>query len=260
MSSRVQSSQIENMLRFGICNFHVAQTIRRNLEDRHRSDLGEGPAWPEDEWTSVDDDSTDTASSDEEGKGDGDVRAEDAGNGDAGNGDARNGDAPPQEAPSQVVPSQAVPSQEARRRRRAGYVYYPASSHFEYHHHGSATYRQGSDAMPILPDGNGLPDSFFTATLDGRGFTPHLKCTFVGRLPDLPNPAVDPNGWAVPAIEGPRVYLVGPRVFVVDRETPGTRKEGVDLLRCEQSVESSCPVFAYKFSGVIFTYGTHNHV
>jgi hypothetical protein len=114
--------------------------------------------------------------------------------------------------------------------------------------------------MPILPDGNGLPDSFFTATLDGRGFTPHLKWTFVGRLPDLPNPAVDPNGWAVPAIEGPRVYLLGPRVFVVDRETPGTRKEGVDLLRCEQSVESSCPVFAYKFSGVIFTYGTHNHV
>ena len=243
--SSLQSSQIENMMRFGICNFHVAQTIRRNLEDRHRSELGEGPVWPEDEWTSSDDDSTDTAQSDEEGKGDG---------------DARNGDAPPQEASSQVVPSQAVPSQEARRRRRGGYVYYPASRHFEYHHHESATYRQGSDAMPILPDGNGLPDSFFTATLDGRGFTPHLKWTFVGRLPDLPNPAVDPNGWAVPAIEGPRVYLVGPRVFVVDRETPGTRKEGVDLLRCEQSVESSCPVFAYKFSGVIFTYGTHNHV
>jgi len=243
--SSLQSSEIENMLRFGICNFHVAQTIRRNLEDRHRSELCEGPVWPEDEWTSSDDDSTDTASSDEEGKGDG---------------DARNGDAPPQEASSQVVPSQAVPSQEARRRRRGGYVYYPASRHFEYHHHESATYRQGSDAMPILPDGNGLPDSFFTATLDGRGFTPHLKWTFVGRLPDPPNPAVDPNGWAVPAIEGPRVYLVGPRVFVVDRETPGTRKEGVDLLRCEQSVESSCPVFAYKFSGVIFTYGTHNHV
>ena len=245
--SSLQSSYIENMMRFGICNFHVAQTIRRNLEDRHRSDLGEGPAWPEDEWTSSDDDSTDTASSDEEGKGDG---------------DARNGDAPPQEASSQVVPSQAVPSQEARRRRRRrrDYVYYPASHHFEFHHDGSATYRQGSDAMPILPDGNGLPDSFFTATLDGRGFTPHLKWTFVGRLPDPPNPAVDPNGWAVPKIEGPRVYLVGPRVFMVDRETPGTRKEGVDLLRCEQSVESSCPVFAYKFSGVIFTYGTHNHV
>lgn len=245
--SSLQSSEIENMLRFGICNFHVAQTIRRNLEDRHRSELGEGPVWPEDEWTSSDDDSTDTASSDEEGKGDG---------------DARNGDAPPQEASSQVVPSQAVPSQEARRRRRRrrDYVYYPASHHFEFHHDGSATYRQGSDAMPILPDGNGLPDSFFTATLDGRGFTPHLKWTFVGRLPDPPNPAVDPNGWAVPAIEGPRVYLVGPRVFVVDRETPGTRKEGVDLLRCEQSVGSRCPVFAYKFSGVIFTYGMHNHV
>jgi len=245
--SSLQSSYIENMMRFGICNFHVAQTIRRNLEDRHRSDLGEGPVWPEDEWTSSDDDSTDTASSDEEGKGDG---------------DARNGDAPPQEASSQVVPSQAVPSQEARRRRRRrrDYVYYPASHHFEFHHDGSATYRQGSDAMPILPDGNGLPDSFFTAPRDGSGFTPHLKWTFVGRLPDPPNPAVDPNGWAVPKIEGPRVYLVGPRVFMVDRETPGTRKEGVDLLRCEQSVESSCPVFAYKFSGVIFTYGTHNHV
>lgn len=245
--SSLQSSEIENMLRFGICNFHVAQTIRRNLEDRHRSELGEGPVWPEDEWTSVDDDSTDTASSDEEGKGDG---------------DARNGDAPPQEASSQVVPSQAVPSQEARRRRRRrrDYVYYPASHHFEFHHDGSATYRQGSDAMPILPDGNGLPDSFFTATRDGRGFTPHLNWTFVGRLPDPPNPAVDPNGWAVPKIEGPRVYLVGPRVFMVDRETPGTRKEGVDLLRCEQSVGSRCPVFAYKFSGVIFTYGTHNHV
>jgi hypothetical protein len=114
--------------------------------------------------------------------------------------------------------------------------------------------------MPILPDGNGLPDSFFTATRDGRGFTPHLNWTFVGRLPDPPNPAVDPNGWAVPKIEGPRVYLVGPRVFMVDRETPGTRKEGVDLLRCEQSVGSRCPVFAYKFSGVIFTYGMHNHV
>ena len=245
--SSLQSSQIENMMRFGICNFHVAQTIRRNLEDRHRSDLGEGPVWPEDEWTSSDDDSTDTASSDEEGKGDG---------------DARNGDAPPQEASSQVVPSQAVPSQEARRRRRRRreYVYYPASHHFEFHHDGSATYRQGSDAMPILPDGNGLPDSFFTAPRDGSGFTPHLKWTFVGRLPDPPNPAVDPNGWAVPKIEGPRVYLVGPRVFMVDRETPGTRKEGVDLLRCEQSVGSRCPVFAYKFSGVIFTYGMHNHV
>jgi len=245
--SSLQSSEIENMLRFGICNFHVAQTIRRNLEDRHRSDLGEGPVWPEDEWTSSDDDSTDTASSDEEGKGDG---------------DARNGDAPPQEASSQVVPSQAVPSQEARRRRRRrrDYVYYPASHHFEFHHDGSATYRQGSDAMPILPDGNGLPDSFFTAPRDGSGFTPHLNWTFVGRLPDPPNPAVDPNGWAVPKIEGPRVYLVGPRVFMVDRETPGTRKEGVDLLRCEQSVGSRCPVFAYKFSGVIFTYGMHNHV
>jgi len=222
-----------------------ASIVCRNLEDRHRSDLGEGPVWPEDEWTSSDDDSTDTASSDEEGKGDG---------------DARNGDAPPQEASSQVVPSQAVPSQEARRRRRRDYVYYPASHHFEFHHDGSATYRQGSDAMPILPDGNGLPDSFFTAPRDGSGFTPHLKWTFVGRLPDPPNPAVDPNGWAVPKIEGPRVYLVGPRVFMVDRETPGTRKEGVDLLRCEQSVGSRCPVFAYKFSGVIFTYGMHNHV
>lgn len=114
--------------------------------------------------------------------------------------------------------------------------------------------------MPILPDGNGLPDSFFTATRDGRGFTPHLYWSYVGRATAPPDPAVDPNGWAVPAIEGPRVYLVGPRVFVVDRETPGTRKEGVDLLRCEQSVESGCPVFGYKFSGVIFTYGTHNHV
>lgn len=133
-SETLLSSQIANMVRFGKCNFHLAQTIRRNMDDLHRSELGEGPVWPEDEWTSADDDSTDTASSDEEEKGDGDVRAEDAGNG-----DARNGDAPPQEAPSQVVPSQAVPSQEARRRRRGSYVYYPASRHFEYHHHESAT-------------------------------------------------------------------------------------------------------------------------
>ena len=112
---------------------------------------------------------------------------------------------------------------------------------------------QDDDTEPPsqLPDGNTvqLPELFFRGPRQGIPFTPNIDWKFVGRDPTAPGP------WRL----APRMYLVGSRIFIVDRTTAGERHPCIDLLRCEQSVESGCRAFAYKFASVIFTYGQHTH-
>ena len=50
------------------------------------------------------------------------------------------------------------------------------------------------------------------------------------------------------------------RIFVVDRTVRGSRRsQNIDLLRCEEEWNADCEAFAYKYQGVIYTYGYHNH-
>ena len=116
-----------------------------------------------------------------------------------------------------------------------------------------------ADGNALVPDGNTvrLPESFLRAEREGRRFQPHTDWTYVSR-----NTTGD-DGLGGIGIDvefgGPRMYLVGSRIFIVDRTTAGERHRCIDLLRCEQSVESGCRAFAYKFARVIFTYGQHTH-
>jgi hypothetical protein len=56
------------------------------------------------------------------------------------------------------------------------------------------------------------------------------------------------------------MYIADSHVFIVERRVYGVRHaRDIDILRCEQFDESGCGAFAYKFNGVIFTYGFHCH-
>jgi hypothetical protein len=86
--------------------------------------------------------------------------------------------------------------------------------------------------------------------VQGAPFTPHRRWTYVGR---------DNRGCEFPEI-GLRMYIVDSRVFIVQRRVHGVNHTlDIDLLRCEQSDESGCQAFGYKYRGVIFTCGIHCH-
>jgi hypothetical protein len=131
------------------------------------------------------------------------------------------------------------------------FQYYRASRRLDYIHRR----RQQVEHDQSEPDANTirLPEFFFRDR-EGRGFQPHTEWMYVGR-----NSGIHVVHGVDIASGGPRMYLVGSRIFIVDRTTAGERHPCIDLLRCEQSVESGCPVYAYKFTGVIFIKGQHNH-
>ena len=159
-------------------------------------------------------------------------------------------------------PRRPSPRRSRRRLPPGVYEFYPQSLHMEYIHRSPRRRLQAGEAAEddtdpypaIRPSGHTvqLPESFFRAEREGRRFEPHTDWTYVGRN--------STGGGAENLFGGPRMYLVPfSRVFLVDRETIGERHPCIDLLRCEQSVESGCPAFGYKLAGVIFTYGQHTH-
>ena len=289
----MSANNLERVLGPCSCSEKVAWVIRRNLGDIERFQRGEGPEFPLDDWTSeeeeeecsqapedssqsinvVDDEAADGGSRKEESspqessQAAPDVAVDDDSRGRAPRTRSRghNRGTPPARTRSPRCPSPRRPSprrplpRRSRRRPPPGdFEYYQESKHLEYIHRRHL--QVGEDAEDALvPDGNTvrLPESFLRAEREGRRFQPHTDWTYVSR-----NTTGD-DGLGGIGIDvdfgGPRMYLVGSRIFIVDRTTAGERHPCIDLLRCEQSVESGCPVYAYKFSGVIFTKGQHNH-
>jgi hypothetical protein len=87
-----------------------------------------------------------------------------------------------------------------------------------------------------------------------RPFTRYDSYVYVGR---------DRSGceFPPPIERGIRRYVLPEaQLFEVDRTIVGcNRFENMDLLRCWQWYDSTCPVFAYKYRGIIYAYGFHNH-
>ena len=86
----------------------------------------------------------------------------------------------------------------------------------------------------------------------GAPFDPHTDFQYIGR--DLIGPGE----------RGPRMYRVDVfddrRIYVVDRTVQGSRpSQKIVLLRCEQFFSDDCQAFGYKYEGVIYLYGFHNH-
>jgi len=283
----MSANNLERVLGPCSCSEKVAWVIRRNLGDIERFQRGEGPEFPLDDWTSeeeeeecsqapedssqsinvVDDEAADGGSRKESSQAAPDVAVDDDSRGRAPRTRSRghNRGTPPARSRSPRCPSPRRPSprrplpRRSRRRPPPGdFEYYQESKHLEYIHRRHL--QVGEDAEDALvPDGNTvrLPESFLRAEREGRRFQPHTDWTYVSR--NTSDWTTGDDGLIDVDFGGPRMYLVGSRIFIVDRTTAGERHRCIDLLRCEQSVESGCPVYAYKFSGVIFTKGQHNH-
>ena len=86
----------------------------------------------------------------------------------------------------------------------------------------------------------------------GAPFIHYPNYTYVGR---------DNSGCEFPRERGPRMYRVDvdgeARIYIVERTVEGSNRfERVDLLGCQHE---GCTIFGYKYRGVIYHYGYHNH-
>ena len=104
------------------------------------------------------------------------------------------------------------------------------------------------------PSGAANPPSDYQGrNRQGAPFIPHPDFAYIGR---------DNSGCEFPGEQGPRMYKIAvngfSRIYVVERTIRGSAMSSskMDLLECQKA---DCEAFGYKYEGIIYLYGFHNH-
>jgi hypothetical protein len=105
--------------------------------------------------------------------------------------------------------------------------------------------RRGSTDRQVPPSDDPRPRQ-----QRGAPFIAHHDFTYAGR----------DRSDCEPGELGQRIYIVDHRILKVFGTVHGCRRsQTLDLLRCQQFFDSDCEIFGYKYQGVVYTFGFHNH-